>query len=135
MQQRCATSCNDVPHHSPEDSITVCCAGKTIHWTENKQHSGNSKSIILAPLAQVSDMNDSSSLNYNKFAALMNPVSNEQRKWVVPPKTKKEIEDERRDQEERLKVGQQMKRDRLAKTMLLHKLTQELMQELPQEMP
>ena len=69
VQQRCATSCDDVPRHSPEDSITVCCTGKAIRWTENEQHSGNSKSITLAPLAQVSDINDSSSSNYDKFAA------------------------------------------------------------------
>ena len=83
-------------------------------------------------------MNDSASPNYNKFAPLMNPVSHNQCKWVVPPKSEHELEEERRAREEVIKVGQQMKRDRLAKNRLLHKLTQELpqepLQELPQEM-
>ena len=47
------------------------------------------------------------SVFHDKFAALMKPVTTKQRKWVVPPKTEKEIEDERIDQEERLKAGQQ----------------------------
>jgi hypothetical protein len=104
---------------SLENSIIVCCAGKSIRWTENEQHSGNSKTFTLAPLVQNSDVNDPTATNHNKFAVLMTPVPNNQRIWVVPPKTDEEVEEERRAGEERRKVGQQMKLKRLASSPLV----------------
>ena len=67
--------------------LTVCVAGNTIKMDSNK--------MSLAPLIQTSHPTNPKAPNHNRFAALDSTVQRstdvKKSKWVVPPKTDKQI--------------------------------------------
>ena len=111
-------SCIEEPPCPIKNSLTVCGAGNTIQWTENEQISVPSKTVSLAPLVQTSDPTDSTAPNHNQFAALAAPVQkstvSKKSKWVVPPKSDKEVREDKKVREERKRIGQQKKLNHLA---------------------
>ena len=88
-QPKVTSSCIEEPPCPIKNSLIVCGAGITIRWTDNDSTSDQSKAITLGPLACLSDQNE------NRFAALatsiQNPSDAKQSKWVVPPKTEKQL--------------------------------------------
>ena len=109
---------NPTAEASLPNSLTVYGAGKTIRLTVNQQTSVPYKSVSLAPLVQISDPKDPDNPNHDRFSALdtlpQNLTNSKKSKWAVPPKSQRELLENKKAREERKRIGQQKKTNSIA---------------------